>query len=401
MGGAMEPKRISLQNLVRKKRWLWAFLPLLALCAFELFVDPFPDSIWLLRVFNTKYLVHVRAELTVDGEALSVDRTIRCFHETGKPVPIYAAGDNVAVVTSRGRLFIIPLLDVCHVPLTTIYAGTFESAAEHIENARPLRLSEGKLATPVVFEVHGGRQADQIDAYIARDRLLEGYHGVQLREILVEVIPGRLLLKDWNNYEWFGGPSFARPYKHGESQAYIAGYLVQVPKERWTTLTHLNYEDASGLSSSTEYRARLQGYVNELLSLNEDKVFQLRDPEYGLFSVYTSGGFILPFDSLDLQRADVSPRSARVAMNWALNIIIPCVYSTNPVGYVCDSSKEGVLEYKPWIGPSAIYENGTSSSVFIYNNIPITATQTSIAFLYRHDDMSVFVTAQTDAYLRR
>jgi len=36
----------------------------------------FPNSLWLLRIINTKYLVHVRADLTVDGDRIKLPTQI-------------------------------------------------------------------------------------------------------------------------------------------------------------------------------------------------------------------------------------------------------------------------------------------------------------------------------------
>jgi hypothetical protein len=67
----------------KKLRWRKSYLLLvllLLLVGVELFVDLFPRSIWGLRALSTEYLVHVRADLTIDGDPLVMDRTIRCFN---------------------------------------------------------------------------------------------------------------------------------------------------------------------------------------------------------------------------------------------------------------------------------------------------------------------------------
>jgi hypothetical protein len=397
------------QSSGKKFRWRHRYLlllPFLIYGLFEFAVDPFPNSLWVTRFFADQYFIHVQAELVVDGESLRTDRMIRCFQPMAgdrKRVPTIQAGDNVAFTTKSGRLFILPLLDVCQAPLETINATTYTAARQHIEQARPLRLSQNQLATPVVFEVHGGRRdTNQIDAYIARDRLLEGYHGVQLKEILLEYAPITELYQDWNGYEWFGSPSFARPYTHGRSRVYLAGYLVQVPKERWTTLTNLGYEDQAAVASSEEYRRRLEGYASDILALKEDRVFWIRDPQYGLFSSYQAAGFINPFDSLDTQRADIGPRSARVAMNWALNSIIPCISIGELATYECAPEMEGVLIYRPYQHRQRVEENGKRFVVFRLGDREIKADpSTSIAFFYSHQNHLAFVSAQTDGYLRR
>jgi hypothetical protein len=362
--------------------------------------DPFPNSLWILRVLTTKYLVHVRADLTVGGEKLVLERTIRCFTPK-RDAFLVQAGDNVAATTKTGRLFIINLKEACMAPLTTIHFGTQAMNMDNIRESSPLYLSKEQLATPVVFEIHGGREAEQIDAYIARDALREGYHGVKLEELSLEAVASRFMLKDWTAYEWFGGPSFARPYEQGESKMYLAGYLVQVPKERWTTLTHLDAIARNGVETHPEYRARLQGYVDSLLALEKDTVFQHEAPQYQLVSVYRTGGFILPFDSLIPARADIGERSARVSMAWALRSLIPCVFQKETSTYLCDYTKDGVLIYKPWIGAAEIYKGGQSFAIFDTGVGGITAINSSISFLYSIQEQKVFVTDIHDAYLRR
>lgn len=117
-----------------------------------------------------------------------MERTFRCF----EPVDYYwfpgsvrrgyvlssngQAGDALSGVTSKGRVFVISVTDACSVLIDL--EGLYRQPSPIIEHQ--LRLSGDELDVPIVHEPIGGDNLTQVDTYIVREWLLEGYHGVQV-----------------------------------------------------------------------------------------------------------------------------------------------------------------------------------------------------------------------------
>jgi len=344
------------------------FLPISALTFVEWFVDPFPNSLWILRILNTKYLVHVRADLTVDGEPLVMERTIRCFnpvdfklwassHEqqpglrsTGQ------AGDTLAVTTSNGRLFLMNAPDACAVlgsRLRPAGQGYIRTDPEG-HDVSPLRLSRGEIETPVMKEIFGGRRPTRIDAYIARNLLRAGYHGIQLNEVLVEKVSG-LILKDWDGYEWHTSLSnqWVRSGMGDRFNRYISRYAFVIPEMRWTEIAReiLLFNPKDGRPDM------LDGYRNMIA----DAPIASNNPfeQYLTIGHYFNNGYTR--SELKLPRLDM--QNNRQRYQWFLESIIPCLpVDEEQRSFTCDQSHYGVISSfrhvlnsdKPWIEYVAI-----------------------------------------------
>lgn len=340
------PKRRSKTRLALLFLPIW--LPLLACTAFEWFIDPFPNSIWLLRVLNTKYLVHVRADLTIDGEPLVMERTFRCF----EPVDYHwfpgsfrkgnvlssngQAGDTMAATTSNGRLFVINATDACSVLIDL--KGPYRKPPPIIEN--PLKLSRGELDVPIVHELIGGIYPTQVDTYIVREWLLQGYHGVQVNDVTVQKV-SRPFYKDWNGYDSFGPLNWARVNISREG-FFDHKYAVVLPEYMWGRST--------GHATATSERvAQLIGSDLEILKsgdaprqLQKNNYFELLlgqvdidTPEYN-------------FAAPRLRLPRINSLKMRAEFSWLTKLITPCtVANSESVDYICDSAKLGIVSSQP------------------------------------------------------
>ena len=116
MDKTAKPPRASL----RKKRWLWLFLPLLLWSFCEVY-DHVPKRSWFYRQTHTIALIDVTAKLEIHGQPLTLTRTLRCIRQP----PVrglarnWAAPDSMTVfdavggVTSTGRTFILNVPRQC------------------------------------------------------------------------------------------------------------------------------------------------------------------------------------------------------------------------------------------------------------------------------------------------
>lgn len=355
----------------KKFRWRKSYLllvPLLLLGMVELFVDPFPRSIWALRVLTTKYLVHVRADLTIDGEPLVMDRTIRCFN----PVDFFwypgapprgdvrasngQAGDTLAAVTSKGRLFAINVPDACGALGSRLDADgqgyTWTDPATN--DVTPLYLSQNEIETPVLYEIHGGRHPEQIDAYIARDLLRQGYHGVKLDELVVEKTGG-LLLKDWNGYEWFGRGNWHRRLL-GNSGLYQVVFLKSAPESRWqemeTNLNRLDYPQ--------NWLAGFARTIDTFRKVESSTVFTTEQITPNPYLQYFQHSRLIDAGLLLRLAAD---QNQDAHYQWLAHEIIPCLPTGQRKSFTCLPEKKGTLaytEYEADILPMTVTVNGFS-----------------------------------------
>ncbi len=328
---------------------LW--LPLVLYTGFEWFIDPFPKSIWALRALNTKYLVHVRADLTIDGEPLVMERTFRCF----EPVDYHwfpgsfekgnvfssngQAGDALSGITSKGRVFVISVTDACSVLIDL--EGPYRQPRPIIEHQ--LSLARDELDVPIVHELIGGDNLTQVDTYIVREWLLEGYHGVQVNDITVQKTAGPLF-KDWDGYDWFGPLNWAR-VTGGRDGHFSSKFAAILPEDTWSkvgdTIQAGGATDAPihpfiikdvealriektphqlGINSSF---GQLYGHVNTIFS------------HYGL-----------AFTKLRVPRQE--ELAARQVVSWFTILITPCLANTSTSdSYVCNTSRRGVISSQP------------------------------------------------------
>jgi hypothetical protein len=306
-----------------------ALLPVLAYTAFEFFIDPFPRSLWILRVLNTNYLVHVRADLTIDGEPLVMERTIRCFNHVDyywfpggrQPAANGQAGDMLAAVTSKGRLFALEVLEAC-------YNRSMHPKWRAIPTEGIAHLGKGEIRVPRVYEIIGGRAMKQIDEYTERDRLSQGYHGVQLNDIVYEVAPKVTYLRDWTDYEWFGWSVWSRPYLGRGSMASYSNFsLVMAEEAVWDRIISLGYQHFSYLNE-----AQLKVYENDikrfLYGETNRTISSPQEWPYNPFYPYFEGNYEKDYA--------FSPKAS-----------FPCLFDKGAQEFICDRNKEGIRTYLP------------------------------------------------------
>jgi|GEM_PF-743020 len=329
------------------------FLPIVALTFVEWFVDPFPNSLWLLRILNTKYLVHVRADLTVDGEPLVMERTIRCFyHSDFKFINRHwnhhtfpadgQTGDTLAATTSKGRLFAINDLNVCRALVDRFNLHDPKYIAPDAKDTPPRRLSRHEIAVPSLFEIHGGYEATRVDEYISRDLLLAGYHGVRLDELLVERAPMPAspwdFAKDWNGYDWFGYTNWVRPFVVGHTRGYTAGYIVPVKFDVWSTTPILPKGALGGELERSQVKFR-----NAFLSFTEDKLIYgaPKNAEEKFLFQFLRNFVDFNHNGLILHPRD--PPDLNLEQPWVKHDLIPCL--GEDYGHICRAAPEmaGVL----------------------------------------------------------
>lgn len=340
-------------------------LPILAIFIVEFFIDPFPNSLWLLRILNTNYLVHVRADLTVDGEPLVMERTFRCFNPvdyhwypgTAPRGNVNASngqtGDTLVATTAKGRLFAINAPDACSAlgsrlkPDGEFY--TWTNPANH--DVTPLRLSLNEIETPVLYEIIGGRHPKQIDAYIARDALRRGYHDIQLNDLLIEKLNDRGLFKDWNGYEWFSKTYWVR---HGRVSPFgrsVTRYAFVIPEERW--------DEVKNELLQNNPQDTLPKLLDEYRLLNSDSAIAGHNPFADFYNIgrqswVFGGGYV----QTELGLPKRSEQNNRKRYQWFLESIFPCIPTdAGAMHFVCDPSRNGIItsassvfnSERPWI----------------------------------------------------
>lgn len=327
-------------------------VPIILWGMFEVFIDPFPNSLWLVRFLSTQYLVTVRADLEVEGEALKLERTFRCFRpydykwlaseSTARDWPTNGqAGDIIAAETSKGRLFAISIPMACGIMSDwTVPFGP-------VANPNELVLSRDEIRTPVVFEVHGGNKVERIDAYISRNKLREGYHGVKLKDFKLSREPG-LLWDDSNGYDWVGPANWTRPQIRDLTH-YMAGFLMAVPESRWDETDH-----AAEFLSSAKYLAEMpksySEFIDQYRSSPHNTVIQTNRAAPNPFN-NLMGKFLYQyprntpaFYELDFPREEMIYDSYKLTQ-WAEDYIIPCTGDEYGTQFNCFPNLAGVLIY--------------------------------------------------------
>jgi len=336
-------------------------VPLAVLAYIEIEVDPIPKSYLLSRINNTHFVVKAHAELLVDGETLYLSRTIRCVTPIFARGALMAAsgivhdgqvGDTISATTRKGRMFVIPVSRVCAVFRDDVLAlNRSQKNDQDIKiRLKSYALSRNELEIPIVFEVIGeAPYPTQVDAYIARQRIMTGYHGVQLKELSIsqEPPPARKwdFIVDWTDYDWFGQPSWMRPYSPmGDRDYQIAGFVVQVPKEIWSK------SDLPGTDVASVTLNRMATYFKDTLKLNE------LTEDLNLTDIKDAARVLTFWDQVDFITLTTSPKlrtkaekkvSPREMYSWALNNIIPCAFDDD-AKFVCHPNRDGILEYRPF-----------------------------------------------------
>jgi len=340
--------RPSMKSIYKKALWVG----LIIWVAFEAFIDPLPNSLWLVRFLSTQYLVTVSADLEVEGEALKLERTFRCFRpfdykwlaseSTARDWPTNGqAGDIIAAETSKGRLFAIS------VPMACGIMSDWTVPFGPVANPNELVLSRDEIRTPVVFEVHGGKKVERIDAYISRNKLREGYHGVKLKDFKLSRGSG-LLWNDSNGYDWVGPANWTRPQIRDLTH-YMAGFLMAVPESRWDETDHAK----AYLSPDKLLLEMPKSYF--------DFITQYRSAVHGT-TIPFNGGLPNPFNNLVGKFLNHYPRNTpafyeldfpREEMiydnykltQWAEDYIIPCTGDEYGTQFYCFPNLAGVLIY--------------------------------------------------------
>jgi len=326
--------------------------PIIIWVAFEALIDPFPNSLWLVRLLSTNYLVSVSADLEVDGEKLKLERTFRCFKpydykwlasaETQRDWPTNGqAGDIIAVETSKGRLFAISVPMACGI----LSDGTTPFAP--VANPNELVLSRNEIRTPVIFEVHGGKNVERIDAYISRDKLREGYHGLKLIEFKLTRSSG-VLWNDSNGYDWVGLASWIRP-QGADATFYMAGFLMAVPENRWDEVDQGKI--CVGCKEPTVgWSKAYSNFINQYRSAQENVVIQTTANSPNPFERLLAK-FLYRYPRSTPASYDLNfPGEKRVYDNyqitqWVEDYIVPCLGDEYGSQFECMPELSGVLIY--------------------------------------------------------
>jgi len=385
-----------------------------AYVAFEKWVDPFPNSSLLERVFNTKYIAHVQAEIVVGDEHITVDRNIRCLDLKGKPALPFRphakfpnngqVGDNLVFTNREGRLFIISVPGVCAALVMRYIANKgYDKLDPDSDQITPLRLSRDEINTPMLFEIHGGYQATQIDAYVSSRLLRAGYHGIRLLELTIEKAPSATTLsfvKDWNGYEWFGEPNWIRPWSFGKTRAYSAGYIVPIKPDVWSVLGHLGYSGKYSISVSQEYKMEMLSRVERIQKSQRDLFMYDSQSELPLFSSFIVSGFInlhasLQRDMLKRRLPDIHPE-----FSWAMDDLIPCPIDEELSQMVCRPEFYGIVQYK-----RMNFRHRTSKDdpyiTYKLRDVLISPPKIALAGYYEHKSKMVYIANETQTYLTR
>ena len=207
--------------LLRKKRWLWLFLPLLLWVFCEVY-DHVPKRSWFYRQTHTIALIDVTAKLEIDGQPLTLTRTLRCIRQP----PVrglarnWAAPDSMTVfdavggVTSTGRTFILNVPKACEAIFFNDKNEAFATMLnnEHLAGAprahgplEPVSYSGGDLVAPVIYEPVGENPPDKIIAYLAAPELFTtGNHGVKFVDLTIAHSKQSILLFDRSVFENLG-----------------------------------------------------------------------------------------------------------------------------------------------------------------------------------------------------
>jgi len=339
------------------------FLPILALTFVEWFVDPLPNSLWILRILNTKYLVHVRADLTVDGEPLVMERTFRCYdpvdysflHHFSRAKGYFNGGnvgDSVHVTTSKGRLFSIVILDVCNSFTNRWKAdrGYYRVDPDH-ELVPTLTLSKDEIKTPIVFEIIGGRKAEQLDAYAVPDLLRQGYHGVKLDEVVLSQVPLPVspwdFSKDWDDLYWFGPPGWQRPMIGLNSgRGYIAGYVIPITEDYWKNPVSMDTRNDEILAKGVVKPEVFSNFASRIASLTEDTSFPVQDWSFwGVLLFLRDATFMYGLSDLNRGSPVEATDLAFTRSQWAYRRFIPCRFTGAGI-YECNPDMAGVMQFR-------------------------------------------------------
>ena len=188
------------------------FSPLLALLFCEVY-DHVPGRSWIYRQTHTIFFVDVTAQMEVDGENLTLTRTIRCI-EQPKPWSLEpgtreerSVFDALGAISKSGRMIVVNVPAACSfldpdVPWRRedlrkngiIYDASMQQVSQPVVNRNP----------PLVREVIGSRQSlDKIHSYSPK-ALVSNHYGIRLNELKIVPSQQTFQLFDGNAYDWIG-----------------------------------------------------------------------------------------------------------------------------------------------------------------------------------------------------
>lgn len=376
----------------------------------------YPDNAYVKKHYTeTLYFVHIRAELTIDTEALVLDRNFRCFRFAPRTGNVFPSGDSLFGATSKGRSFAILIPSICETLVSRFVGGAdykgdggYDRLDIGKDEITPLRMSKQDIQTPVVFEVHGGRRKPtQVDAYISATRLRQGYHGVQLNELLIE--QANIKPEAWDykaerqETDWFGVPTWFRPQPKNVSSYYLSGFIVAMPESDW--------RDPIKLAPPRERERRIQQggqkYADEFVSMlrnaKSDLYFTKNQNFSGTIGYFDHVGFTQTVYSLRNASPNHQIGNGRFEYAWARDRIIPCRFEGKG-NYICSPEMDGVLQYKP-VGPLAdVYQFDAQigDGNFFYKMPGFTFNVVGgRGSLFRVADQTFYSAYMSDIYLRR
>lgn len=302
MGGARESKITSLWNLMRKKRWLWPFAALLALWVFCEIYDYVPHNSWIHRQLDTMFMVDVTVKLTVDGQPVTLTRTIRCVDQPYRSSFAVAVGGasraNMSVVSTLSasfgdnRRFLVNVEDACsklayldnnnQYAFKKISSGWTSSerqfdyeydkrmrhphwydflyfhrlAAVKMYQMEPTSLKAGQLEPIDVTEYVGKGWPDHINLYFDHPALLRGANGVRLDDIIITQSAKRFQLFDAEDHDRFD------EFRLWGCRMYSGVSMIVIPPEIWQS-----YEPALLLRRNSELDKELHDHVSNSYSV--------------------------------------------------------------------------------------------------------------------------------------
>ena len=324
------------------------------------------NSLWLMRILHTKNLVHVRADLTVDGEPLVMERTFRCYDPVDyKFMRIFSfgkfnskfywndgqVGDSVTGTTSKGRRFMIAIPDSCKLNNQRIKAGLDS-----------LSLRNNDFMTPRVIELRGHQAENGIDVYMPRELLLQGFRGIKIEDIHIGPSPLNpdKFYKDWEDIEWLGSIYWGRP-RPGMNN-FEAVFLLKISYDDLTHFRFLQEKRQTGYNA--EDIAKLLDLFRRLEQEKSDRLFGLNylkhedyPDSYLSRTMFTREtiGFIPPFYPLAYSTSLNSPRVMSelerpyiAAYSWDEQHIVPCTFTAAPIVITCNEGELGVARFQRW-----------------------------------------------------
>ena len=226
--------------MLRHKRQLIRFI--IALCAFIAFFEIYdyvPSRPWIYRQFATKYFVDVTAELEVDGETLTMKRTIRCIDQPrplsfGKTTPKRpSVFDAVGGISNGGRAFIINVPDACHL-LGKQSALASRVTIEYNESLEQVNNPKIDREPPRILEIVGNLNSPMTIYRYYPGSLDGSFYHVSLNNIKITSSDNLVQLIDGSIYDKFSLSNAW--YAEGRSVTYIGRHLFELPPDVWRGL---------------------------------------------------------------------------------------------------------------------------------------------------------------------